>query len=172
MPFVTRPLRSIRPELPALPRPARRRPAASQAVPIAIALGLSLAACGAGRGAVPSHAKVEILQTDTLVMRGTAPAVLASAACSEEPPAAHHLELTAATNGQLVLREAMGEGPLAVAVLHVTHLDSQKTWCVAGQPDGHPAVIPAVFPSGVYAIGVAGSKDAGPQRYELRFEKL
>lgn len=138
------------------------------AIACAAALG-SIACAKDARDEVPANARVETLQTDAIVLRGTAPAESGNAKCDDVktgPENTRYLELSEPTTGHLMLRNA------GVAVLHVRHLDSNKVWCVLTQADGSGAEIPGEFSTGVYAISVSASHTAAPRSYEVVFEKL
>jgi hypothetical protein len=126
--------------------------------------------CATARDAVPAGAHVETLQTQSLVLRGTAPAHPGSASCgsSPSPPSQSHLlELKEDTTGNIVLRPTNSP-----AVMHVALLGSSKTWCVTTKGDGTGATIPGDFVMGVYAISVEGSQSKAPLAYQVVFEKL
>ncbi len=141
-------------------------------------LSVLATACGAqGKSsAVPEGAHVDILQTEQLVLRGSSPTRLDRVACDKAAPAAaqHLLELRDDTNGSFRLRPAAGERGLQVAMLHITNLDSNRTWCAVVAPDGSPALIPGGFPSGTYAISVsaASAGQSPPPRYEVVVQRL
>jgi hypothetical protein len=138
----------------------------------AIATALSAAACGGAASQSASNAPVEILQTQKLVLRGTADASLTSATCQPAAPSSpkHLLELRESTTGTMRIRPAMGDTQL-VAVLHVTHVDSNRTWCVTsgGASNG---TIEGNFPGGTYAISVAEPRAEVAHRYEVVVEQL
>jgi hypothetical protein len=127
--------------------------------------------CSTAHDAVPAGAHVETLQTQSLVLRGTAPAHPGSASCGSSsataPAQSHLLELKEDTTGNIMLRPTS-----AVAVLHVALLGSSKTWCVTTKGDGTGATIPGDFAMGVYAISVEGSQSKAPLAYQVVFEKL
>jgi hypothetical protein len=112
---------------------------------------------------------VEILQTQHLVLRGTAPANEGSLSCASPSPSASpsYLELRDDMTGNINLRPMAG-----VAVLHVTNLATHKTWCVMTQGDGTGASIPGEFATGVYAIDVQCSRSTAAQQYAVQVEKL
>jgi hypothetical protein len=122
-----------------------------------------------GRDAVPDNAKVETLQTGSLVMRGTANATPGGATCDATSPVKHFLELTEDTNGAIMLRPPATR---EVTVLHVTELATNKTWCVMTKGDGAQVSIPGDFASGVYAISITESHTYKPDPYEVVFEKM
>jgi hypothetical protein len=139
----------------------------------AACVGVATAAgCAAGTP-VPADARVETMQTDKMVLRGDAESTAESPSCKMDPlPAKHFVRLNQKTNGHVLLRPAAGQPKLELAVLHVTHLDSNRTWCVQSAADGSIASIPAEFPYGVYAISVTEGRSASSHRYEVVFEKL
>jgi hypothetical protein len=133
---------------------------------VATAAGLG---CSSARGAVPPGAHVEVLQTERIVLRGTAAANAASASCADPSGRAEpqYLELKEDAAANVILRPIAG-----VAVLHVRELASSRTWCAMSPGDGAGAAIPGEFPAGVYAISVQGSRSTGPLPYTVAFEKL
>lgn len=132
--------------------------------------GLLFGCAGSARGDLPANARVDTLQTGSIVLRGVADADPRGPNCaSAELPAKHLLELKESLVGKLQLRQSLKSSEALVAVLHVKHLDSNKTWCVMTKPDGTLPTIPGEFATGVYAISVAG---AHAQPYEVLFETL
>lgn len=122
---------------------------------------------------VPPNARVDILQTDRMILRGTADASNDSPSCkSAALPAKHLVELKDDLSGHMILRPAAGEAPLKLAVFHVTHLDTNRTWCVQVGEDGTTATIPGGFPMGVYGISVTEGHAATPHKYEVVVEKI
>ena len=122
----------------------------------------------AKRPAAPG-AHVEILQTASLVLHGTAAPHPASASCaaSTAESTTRYLQLNEDTTANIVLRPTGG-----VAVLHVQELATNKTWCVMTRGDGTGATIPGEFSRGVYSINVEGSHSDGATPYAVVFEKL
>jgi hypothetical protein len=153
---------------------AAKRFAAAAAAAGAAAGAVAVAVTGCASGTpVPADARVETMQTDKMVLRGTAEASDKSPSCKMDAlPAKHFVKLQAKTLAHLMLRPALGQPKLELAVLHVTHLESNRTWCVQSTADGSPASIPGEFPYGTYAIGVSEGKTTQPHRYEVVFEKL
>jgi len=135
----------------------------------AIAATLGLAGCAPARGALPPNASLEILQTDKLVLHGTAPAHAAGASCASSPrdSTTRYLQLDEDTTASFVLRPTGG-----VALLHVEELANDKTWCVMARADGTGATIPGEFPAGVYAITVEGSHSSAPTPYAVVVERM
>jgi hypothetical protein len=135
--------------------------------------GLALAGCAA-HAAPPPGVPVHGFVANSLTLRGTAEPTLTSATCSAAAPTSpkHVVELPEETRATIFLGPEKGQPLLPVSMLHMTHLDSNRTWCVMTKADGTPAALVGEFPSGVYAIAVAESKSAAPQRYEVTFEKL
>jgi hypothetical protein len=144
--------------------PARIVLLASAAVASAAALG-----CSSSHGALPPGAHVESLQTQRIVLHGTAPANAASVTCANRSGSStpQYLELKEDATANVVLRPIAG-----VAVLHVQELASNKTWCVMSKGDGAGAMISGEFPLGVYAISVEGSHSSEPMPYAVAFERL
>ena len=143
------------------------------AVTTAAACFVAVTGC-AGGTPIPADARVETMQTDKMVIRGTAEATAESPSCKMSPlPAKHFVKLEAPkTNGHVLLRPALGQPKLELAVLHLTHMESNRTWCVQSTADGSAASIPAEFPYGTYAISVSEARTTQPHRYEVVFEKL
>ena len=140
------------------------------AVPVlAVVAALSAFACSPARSAVPAGAHVEILQTQKLVLHGTAAPHPASASCASGAPTStsRFLQLNEETTGNLMLRPIGRE-----AVLHLQELATNRTWCVMTRPDGTGAVIPGTFPGGVYSIAVEGSRSEAAAPYEVVFERM
>ena len=135
----------------------------------ALASALGTVACSPARTALPPDARVEILQTQKLVLHGTAAAHPSSATCASSAPGptTQFLRLNEDTMGNLVLRPTGG-----VSVLHLQELATNKTWCVMTAGDGSGATIPGEFPGGIYAITVEGSHSDGPTPYSVVFERL
>jgi len=135
---------------------------------------LALGGCASGSHTeVPANARVDIMQTDKMVLHGTADASLASPNCKTDAlPAKHLVELKDDLAGHIILRPAGAEPAPRLAVLHVTQLDTNRTWCVQTSSDGTTATIPGEFPMGVYAISVTEARSATPHKYEVVVEKL
>ena len=130
---------------------------------------LGLVACSPARSAVPPDARVEILQTDKLVLHGTAAPHPESATCATSPKdsTTRFLQLNDDTTANIVLRPTGG-----VALLHVEQLATSRTWCVMTHDDGTGGTIPGEFPSGLYAITVEGSHSDAPTPYAVVIEKM
>jgi hypothetical protein len=130
---------------------------------------LGLLACSPARSALPPNAHLEILQTEKLVLRGTAAPHPESASCasSARDATTRYLQLNEDTTANIVLRPTG-----AVALLHVEELATNRTWCVMTRGDGTGATIPGEFPSGIYAITVEGSHSDAPTPYSVAIEKL
>lgn len=141
---------------------------------VAAAALSSLVGCASTpRSELPPNAKVDIMQTDRMVLRGTADASKDGPSCkSAALPAKHVVELKDDMAGHMILRPAAGQAPLKLAVFHVTHLDTNKSWCVQIGDDGSTATIPGQFPMGLYGISVTEGQTAAPHRYEVVVEKL
>jgi hypothetical protein len=131
--------------------------------------GPGLLACSPSRSPVPPDAHVEILQTDKLVLHGTAAPHPGSASCasSSRDGTTRYLQLNEETTGNFVLRPIAG-----VAVLHVEELATNRTWCVMTHGDGTGGTIPGEFPGGIYAITVEGSQSAAPTPYSVVVERM
>jgi hypothetical protein len=126
-------------------------------------------ACTPARSALPPGAHVEILQTQKLVLHGTAAAHPESATCASSGPAAspQFLQLNEDITGNIGLRPTGG-----TAVLHLQELATNRTWCVMTHADGTGASIPGDFPGGLYAVTVEGSRSDTPTPYSVVVERL
>jgi hypothetical protein len=143
---------------------------ASLTASLVVVATLGAAGCSTAHDAVPAGAHVDTLQTQSLVLRGTAPAHPGSASCgsaADVTPQSHLLELKEDATANIVLRPTS-----SVAVMHVAQLGTSKTWCVMTKGDGGGATIPGDFATGVYAISVEGSCSSAPLAYQVMFEKL
>lgn len=138
------------------------------------ATAIALAGCASSSANIPAGVPVHTLAAERLVMRGVAPATLANPACTAAAPTkpAHLMELSEDTRATVLLTPQAGEGPLPIAMLHMTHLESNKTWCVMTKEDGTPAVVAGELPMGTYAVAVAEMRGNEPRRYELKVHKL
>lgn len=134
---------------------------------------LALAGCAA-RPTVVQGVPVMALVADKMTLHGVATASLSNPSCTAEAPSkpAHVFELQEGAHATVMLRPETGEGPLPVSVLHITHMESNRTWCVTTKPDGSPAVLASELPSGMFAVAVAEMRGAEPRRYEVKIEKL
>jgi hypothetical protein len=123
---------------------------------------------------VPSDVIVHRLSADELILRGTASPTLAGATCTADAPAkpANAFALSEDTHASILLLPAPGEPALPLTMLHVTNLDTNRTWCVMTQADGTPAALAADLPSGLYAVSVASTNRAAARRYEVKVERL
>jgi hypothetical protein len=132
-------------------------------------LALGLLACSPARSALPPNARLEILQTEKLVLHGTAAAHPESASCasSTRDATTRFLQLNEDTTANIVLRPTGG-----LALLHVEELATNRTWCVMTAADGTGGTIPGEFSSGIYAITVEGSHSDAPMPYSVMIEKL
>ena len=126
-------------------------------------------ACSSSHPALPPGTHVEILQTQRLVLHGTAAAHPESATCASSAATgeAQYLQLNEDMTGSIGLRPTGG-----VAVLHVQELASNRTWCVMTHGDGTGAAIPGDFPGGTYAITVEGSHSGEPTAYSVVVERM
>jgi hypothetical protein len=126
-------------------------------------------ACSPSRSPLPPGARLEILQTEKLVLHGTAAPHPQSASCpsSARDASTRFLQLNEDTTGNFVLRPIGG-----VAVLHVEELATNRTWCVMTHGDGTGGTIPGEFSSGIYAITVEGSHSETPTPYSVVVEKM
>jgi hypothetical protein len=136
--------------------------------------GLGVVGCASSGAQLPAGVPVHGLVTNTMTLHGTAEATLTSATCTVAAPASpkHVIHLEEETRATVLLGPEKGHAPLPVSMLHITHLESNRTWCVMTKSDGTPAAIAAEFPSGNYLVSVAEPRSASPQRYEIQLEKL
>lgn len=135
---------------------------------LVLAPALLAVACGSSQGNVPEGAHVEAVQTQRLVLHGKTHGNGGTLSCSTPSTGAapSYFELKEDSTANIALRPMNG-----VAMLHVTSLATQKTWCAMTRPDGTGATIPGDFASGVYAIDVE-SASAAPQAYSVLLERL
>ena len=142
-------------------------------LPLGLWLALGAAGC-ASHTAAPAGVPVRPLISERVTLRGTASPTLESASCTAGSPAkpGNVLELSEGTRATIELKPPPGEAALPMTMLHLTHLDSNRTWCAMTQADGTPAIIAGEFPSGQYTVSVAEVKGAAPRAYEVRVVKL
>lgn len=135
-------------------------------LPICILAGV---ACSPVRSALPPDAHVEILQTEKLVLHGTAAPHPESATCASRMAgsAPQYLQLNDDTRASFFLRPVPG-----VAVMHVEQLATNQTWCVMTRGDGSGASLPGEFSDGIYAITVEGSHSEAAMPYAVLVERL
>jgi hypothetical protein len=144
-------------------------------LPFGLLVAIAAVGCGGGsQVAAPPGVPVHWLSIEMLRLHGTASPTLARAQCGAAAPAkpANVLELEEDTRATMLLAAPSGEPALPQAMLHLTHLETNRTWCVVSQPDGTPASLGGEFPGGKYAVSVAEVSGAPPRRYEVRVEKL
>jgi hypothetical protein len=136
---------------------------------LAAIASVSALACAPAKSTLPERAHLEILQTQKLVLHGTAAAHPESATCASGEAGSEplYLRLNEDMTGNFVLRPGSG-----VAVLHLQELATNRTWCVMTHGDGTGASIPGEFPGGVYSITVEGSHASGPTPYSVVVERL
>jgi hypothetical protein len=135
---------------------------------LALLPALGALACSPAKSAVPAGAHLEIMQTQRLVLHGTAAAHPESATCASGSAAStpQYLQLNEDITGNFALRPVGG-----VAILHL-QLATNRTWCVMTHDDGTGATIPGEFPGGVYSVTVEGSHSIAPTPYSVIVEKL
>lgn len=143
---------------------------------VSFVMGLAALALGgcATHATAPAGVPVHGFVADSLVLHGTAEPTLTSASCSAAAPTSpkHIVHLDEETRATIFLGPEKGQPLLPVSMLHITHLDTNRTWCVMTKSDGTPAALVGEFPSGLYSVAVAETRAATPQRYEVTFEKL
>ena len=138
-----------------------------------LCLALAAAGCAEHSAALPG-VPVHPLMTETLRLHGTASPTLVNMACSATAPAkpSNVLELADDTRVTILLGPQAGEPALPLTMLHLTHLETNRTWCVMTRADGTPAAIGGELPSGQYAVSVAEMRTAQPRKYEVRILRL
>jgi hypothetical protein len=121
-----------------------------------------------------SGASVHRLFADALVVRGVAESSAQGASCAQAAPTSSGVlvELTADTRATIALGPEKGGPPLPATVLHVTHLDSKRSWCIATPGDGSPAILADEFPEGIYAMAVVEPSSVTPRRFEIALGRL
>jgi hypothetical protein len=140
---------------------------------VSVAALAFLAGCAGSKLSVPENAKVDIFQTEKMILRGTADASQDSPSCkSNNAQAKHYVEVPDGFAGHFLLRPQGTDPAPKMAVLHVTQLETGRTWCVESNVDGIRAAIPGDFQMGTYAVSVTEPRSAQPHKYELVVEKL
>ena len=143
---------------------------------VSIVVGLAALALGgcATHAAAPPGVPVHGFVADSLVLRGTAEPTLTSASCTAAAPTSpkHVVNFAEDTRATIFLGPEKGQPLLPVSMLHLTHLDTNRTWCVMTKADGTPATLAGELPQGLYAVTVAEPKNTPAARYEVTFEKL
>jgi hypothetical protein len=136
-------------------------------VPCLAVAAIGTGACAPSQGVIPEGAHVEMVQTQRVVLHGTAQNSAGTLSCSSPKKAGSpsYFELKDDATANIALRPMAG-----VAMLHVTNLATQKTWCAMSRPDGTGATIPGEFASGVYAVDVQSS--GGAVAYSVLLERL
>jgi hypothetical protein len=142
-------------------------------LPMVIAFVGGIVGCASAPQA-PAGVPVHALVADRLTFRGTAEPTLKNSACSASAPGKpdHVMELAQDTRATILLSPLPGEAPLPVSMLHITNLESNRTWCVMTSADGTPAALGAELPSGMYAVSVASINGAPARQYEVKVTKL
>jgi hypothetical protein len=143
-------------------------------IPFGVCLVVAGGAGCAGSTAALPGVPVHPLMTETLRLEGTATPTLASPSCSAPTLAkpANVLELTDDTRVTIRLAAPSGEPALPVTIMRLTHLETNRSWCLVTRADGTPAMIGGEFPSGQYAVSVSEMSSATPHHYEVRVERL
>lgn len=116
---------------------------------------------------LPPSAHVERLQSLRVVLRGDAVAAEGGVSCGLHKAAQtpSYVQLDEDTTANVVLQPMS-----AKAALRITHLSTQRTWCVTTEHEGAGARIPGNFEPGVYAIEVESAVPKQP--YQVTFERL
>jgi hypothetical protein len=142
-------------------------------LPMVIAFVGGVVGC-ASAPEVPAGVPVHALVAERLTFQGTAQPTLKNSACTAAAPGKpdHLMHLESDTRATILLGPVPGEAPLPVAMLHITNLETNKTWCVMTSADGTPAALGAELPGGMYAISVAETNGAPARRYEVKVSKL
>jgi hypothetical protein len=117
---------------------------------------------------------VHVVIARELTMRGTAQPTLTNPSCSGAvaQKASHVFALEDNTMASIMLHPPAGAAALPVTMLHITHLESNRTWCVMTKDDGTPAMVGGELPMGTYEVAIAEVQGAAPRAYELRVQKL
>ena len=125
-----------------------------------------------GKSAVPDGAHVQLFRGERTVLRGTADRAAASPSC--DPVAAaqakHLVELGDDTLMTIALRPEAEGSRMPGAILHMTHLGSQRTWCIATDAEGLTAELGGELPGGVYALEV--TEPSNLAAYEIVLRRL
>jgi len=147
----------------------------SMKLPMVVSIVAGVVGCaGTASHQVPPGVPVHTLVADRLTFQGTAEPTLKNSACTAAAPGKpdHMMSLEFDTRATILLGPVPGEAPLPVAMLHLTNLDTNKTWCVMTGADGTPAALGAELPGGMYAVSVAATNGAPARRYEIKVTKL
>jgi len=137
------------------------------------AAALTFGGC-ASRPMVVAGVPVHTVIMGELTMRGVASPSLSNPSCSGALPtkASHVFALEDSTLASIMLNPQPGEPALPITMLHITHLESNRSWCVMTKSDGSPAIVGGELPMGTYEVAVAEMRGEEPRRYELRVQKL
>ena len=137
------------------------------------AAALALGGC-ASRPMVVAGVPVHVVIAQELTLRGVASPTLSNPSCTGAAPtkAAHVFALEDGTMASIMLSPQPGEPALPATMLHITHVESNRTWCVMTKDDGSPAIVGGELPMGTYEVAVAEMSGSAPRRYELRVQKL
>jgi hypothetical protein len=144
-------------------------------LPMVVSFVAGVVGCaGTSAHQAPAGVPVHALVADRLTFQGTAEPTLKNSACTAAAPGKpdHVMELAEDTRATILLGPVPGEAPLPVAMLHLTNLDTNKTWCVMTSADGTPGALGAELPQGMYAVSVASLHGAPERRYEIKVTKL
>ncbi len=140
---------------------------------LSLVAAAAITGCAGQHIDVPADAHVHLMQTDKIVLRGSSDASKDSPSCQTAAlPAQIFVEMKDEVAGHFLLRaHAMDAGP-KLAVLHVTQLDTGRTWCVESSADGITTAISGDFTQGTYAISVQEPRSMTAHGYEVVVEKL
>src|SRR4051812_1910087 len=113
----------------------------SMKLPMVVSIVAGVVGCAGTSHPVPAGGPVPTLVADRLTFQGTAEPTLKNSACSAAAPGKpdHLMALEFDTRATILLGPVPGEAPLPVAMLHLTNLDTNRTWCVMTGADGTPA---------------------------------
>jgi hypothetical protein len=143
------------------------------ALSLVAAAAAAVTACSGQRIDVPADAHVHLMQTDKIVLRSTSDASMDSPSCKTAAlPAQIFVEMKDEVAGHFLLRPHATDAGPKLAVLHVTQLDTGRTWCVESTADGVTTAISGDFTQGTYAISVQEPHSMSAHGYEVVVEKL
>jgi hypothetical protein len=140
---------------------------------LSVVAAAAITGCAGQHIEVPADAHVHLMQTDRIVLRSTSDASMASPSCQTAAlPAQIFVEMKDEVAGHFLLRPHLTDVGPKLAVLHVTQLDTGRTWCVESSADGITTAISGDFAQGTYAISVQEPHSMSAHGYEVVVEKL
>jgi hypothetical protein len=146
----------------------------SLALAVAPLFALLTACAPSGIASTPEGASVQFVRGERTVLHGTATIAPTSPKCDavKATDAGHFVQLGDDTLMTVALHAANDRGRMPGAILHLTHLASQRTWCAAMDSDGLAAEVGGDLPSGVYALHVTEPARVATASYEIVLRKL